>query len=113
MSAPLDLMGREIKVGDTIAYGLMVGRSANLAVYTVDKIVAEEHPEDSEQWDQAAHKWVKGAHTTFKLKATKVRQSYGGWNECQPDFVFKSTTLAMMERVLVVTESAKNWKGIK
>lgn len=48
-----DMIGREVEVGNYIAYGLVVGRSANLAIYKVKEIL-----EDS-------------------IKATKLQASYG------------------------------------
>jgi len=48
-----DMIGREVEVGNYIAYGLVVGRSANLAIYKVKEIL-----EDS-------------------IKAVKLQASYG------------------------------------
>ena len=34
-----DMIGREVEVGNYIAYGLVVGRSANLAIYKVKEVL--------------------------------------------------------------------------
>jgi hypothetical protein len=51
-----DIMGREITPGCYIAYGLIVGRSANLAVYQVHSVEGD------------------------SVKAHKLQESYGNYN---------------------------------
>jgi len=48
-----DMIGREVEVGNYIAYGLVVGRSANLAIYKVKEVFED------------------------KIKAVKLESSYG------------------------------------
>ncbi len=48
-----DLLGREIQTGQFICYGLVVGRSANLAVYMVKEVFPD------------------------KIRAIKLTESYG------------------------------------
>ena len=89
----LDMLGREIKAGDTIAYALTVGRSANLAIYTVDEVVNTPA--------HGFHGGKYGDYTAVKLKVTKRTQSYGGQQT-------KQSTLAMAdERALVITGHGK------
>ena len=48
-----DMIGREVEVGNYIAYGLVVGRSANLAIYKVKEV------------------------SEYQIKAVKLESSYG------------------------------------
>lgn len=98
---PYDLVGKRIMIGDTIAYGLVIGRSANLCIYKVEDIVfvptcgqyiSQENPPQR----------VYGQHLAPKLKVTKLIQSYGRDSG--------RSTIAMMERVLVINETALTWR---
>ncbi len=96
----LDMRGREIKAGDTIAYGLIVGRSANLAIYRVDDVVFQDR--DSVYMRPGDAQWSRGPHRAATLKVTKLEQSYGGMT--------KPSTISMLERALVINETAETWK---
>lgn len=97
-TSPKDMAGRIIQVGDTIAYGLVVGRSANLAVYVVDEIT---HGHALGYFINAEGNRDYGSHIAPKLKARKQLESYGTCDGV------KTSTIAMMERVLVINETAK------
>jgi hypothetical protein len=99
----VDMKGREIKAGDTIAYALTAGRSANLAIYQVDQVVET----DAHGWhrNHASGEQEYGKFKVTKIKATKLSESYG-WSDGKA----RQATLAMAdERALVINETAKVW----
>ena len=103
-----DLLGRKVEVGNYIAYALICGRSANLAIYLVKEVF------------------------DYKIKAVKVNESYGygknvilldsgieigsryvtwdteskKWREMTPEEKFKvdnkTTTLSKPERIFIL-----------
>ena len=105
-----DLLGREIKVEDYIAYALTVGRSANLAVYQVrevfdDKVKAHKLTE--------SYGWMNGEHPSLKgVKRKYVKYQYNSqlnkyeYFEMTPEEKSKvdssTTTLKMPERALIL-----------
>jgi hypothetical protein len=101
MKAPVDMLGREIKVGDTIAYALTAGRSANLAIYTVLELVPGEGYGYYTKDDGTK---TYGHHKFLKLRVQKSRQSYGGEQS-------KPSVLGMADaRALVINETAESWQ---
>lgn len=108
-----DMLGREITVGCYIAYGLIVGRSANLAVYHVrgieGKTIKAHKLNESYSRNNSTATLSNGK--TIPTKYVKyASDAFGKWeivemSDREKDIVDnKVATLKMGERALVIDE---------
>ena len=124
-----DILGREAKVGDLFAYALIIGRSANMAVYELREI--------KENGSVKAHKLLESygsggvmvpnhhpdAYTPWHVKELSLKWVYdeirgkGNWVERTPEdkakqiakAKAKTSTLGMFhERAIILPEGYVN-----
>lgn len=106
-----DMLGREITPGCFIAYGLIVGRSANLAIYHVREVLGDKikaHKLD-ESYGYGSNKVVvDGIETPSKYVVFEYEDGRGYsrlmTREERERVDNKTTTLKMGERALVIDE---------
>jgi hypothetical protein len=103
-----DIIGREVQVGNYIAYALTAGRSANLGIYQVkevleDKIKASKINE-SYSWSLTNFKLEDGKVVPWKY--IKWSPKLGKHTEMTTEEKFKidnkTSTLSMPERIFIL-----------
>lgn len=111
-----DMIGREIKEGCYIAYGLVVGRSANLAIYHVRELVGDKikaHKLD-ESYGNRKVTLEDGSQIYSKYARFEYGDNVGKgyWRAMTPSerekVDAKTVTLSMSERALVIDEHTIN-----
>ena len=109
-----DILGREIKVGQYIAYGLIAGRSANLAIYQVKETrddclkvikIVETYGDFSPDREERPIRTVPRRHMKF---IWNEETQTGKCVECTPEekskIDNKVTTIKMTERAIILDE---------
>lgn len=111
-----DMIGREIKEGCYIAYGLVVGRSANLAIYHVrelvgDKIKAHKLDESYGNYKITLEdgSQVYSKYATFEYDKNSGKGYWRAMTHSEREKVdAKTVTLSMGKRALVIDEHTVN-----
>lgn len=104
-----DMLGREITPGCFIAYGLIVGRSANLAIYHVREVLGDKMKAHKLDESYGNRKMViDGIETSSKYAMFEYENGKGYYRhmtrEERERVDNKTTTLRMSERALVIDE---------
>jgi len=112
-----DMIGREVEVGNYIAYGLVVGRSANLAIYKVkevleDNIKAVKLPASYGHRDSyvkdANGKNILERHAKFVYKPGAESYFEEMTEEQKYKIDNKTSTLKMPERIFILDNFDKS-----
>lgn len=112
-----DMIGREVEVGNYIAYGLVVGRSANLAIYKVKEVFEDKIRvvkvnssygcRDYTIVDNKGNE-IPGRYVNFVYKPD-CNSYYEEMNQEQKDKVDnKTSTLKMPERIFILDNFHKS-----
>lgn len=104
-----DMLGRKITPGCFIAYGLIVGRSANLAIYQVREVLGDKMKAHKLDESYGNRKMViDGIETSSKYAMFEYENGKGHYRhmtrEERERVDNKTTTLKMSERALVIDE---------
>ena len=111
-----DMIGREVEVGNYIAYGLVVGRSANLAIYKVKEVLEYSIKAVKLQASYDRDYYVKdingkiilSKHAKFVYKPG-TESYFEEMTEEQKDKVDnKTSTLKMPERIFILDNFDKS-----
>ncbi len=106
-----DLIGREVQVGNYIAYALTAGRSANLGIYKVKEILEDKIK--AIKIDESYGMWSVLTKETADNPSKKIDRKYAKWSSVVGGYIEmskeekqkvdnKTSTLSMSERIFVL-----------